>query len=82
MGTDAKRVTRALWNILYSGGKLASVPVLWDGQASARIASHLGSWLQARSNPAHPPEVAAASFLKRQARTEDIGVSIASEVTK
>lgn len=46
VGTDAKLATRALWEILYSGGKAASLPLLWDGQASARIAEHLCQWIR------------------------------------
>src|SRR6185312_4687321 len=37
VGTDPKRVRKALENVLAGGLKPGSVPPLWDGKASERI---------------------------------------------
>lgn len=81
IGTDSKRVTRALWGILYGSVEPPSVPVLWDGQASVRIARHLVSWVQGKSTPACSP-VGADSAGTRDSAAKNFGMSMAVELTK
>ena len=45
VGRDLARITRAVDDILATGGKRGRVPELWDGHAAARIARHLEGWL-------------------------------------
>jgi general secretion pathway protein A len=56
VGTSGRPITHAVWEIVYSGGKRAQVPRLWDGQTAVRVANHLASWLSrpadsTRANP-------------------------------
>ncbi|MBA2348595.1 MAG: UDP-N-acetylglucosamine 2-epimerase [Solirubrobacterales bacterium] len=53
VGTDPRLMTRALWKTIYGASAPLRVPALWDGQASARIAKHAGSWMSTNLTPAH-----------------------------
>ncbi|MBA3590641.1 UDP-N-acetylglucosamine 2-epimerase [Methylibium sp.] len=68
IGADPRLVRRALWEILYGASRPLSVPVLWDGQASSRIAKHAHSWTRANrtSAPAKAKALAAAAPAVRQ----------------
>ena len=45
VGCSATRATRAVWQILFNGADQPEPPVLWDGDAAARVAAHLAHWL-------------------------------------
>lgn len=50
VGTDPKKIVNEAHKILAGDGKQGSVPPLWDGRASSRIASVIENWLQDESN--------------------------------
>lgn len=56
IGCDPRLVTRALWNILYGGGGRTDLPAQWDGQAGARIAGHLSTWLRGQRASCRPAQ--------------------------
>jgi UDP-N-acetylglucosamine 2-epimerase (non-hydrolysing) len=46
VGTDPVRIRGAVDDVLATGGKRGRIPEMWDGQASARIAAELHTWLR------------------------------------
>jgi UDP-N-acetylglucosamine 2-epimerase (non-hydrolysing) len=49
VGGDRGAIIRGVDEVLAGRGKRGRVPELWDGQAAARIAAHLGDWLARRN---------------------------------
>lgn len=49
VGTDPARVLAAVDEVLATGGRRGRAPELWDGNAAARIATHLADWLAKRA---------------------------------
>lgn len=48
VGRERATILAGVDDILAGGGKRGRRPELWDGQAAARIADHLATWLSAR----------------------------------
>jgi UDP-N-acetylglucosamine 2-epimerase (non-hydrolysing) len=74
VGGMVANATRAVWQILFSGAGDTSLPVLWDGEAGARIAEQVALWLQRQAALApqpgalrHPLHEAAGAGLDRSA---------------
>lgn len=41
VGTNPRAANRAVWEIVYNGGWVPSLPPAWDGKTAGRIAAHL-----------------------------------------
>lgn len=48
VGFNATLATRAVWEIIFNGGKRGENPADWDGRSSPRIADHFAKWLATR----------------------------------
>jgi UDP-N-acetylglucosamine 2-epimerase (non-hydrolysing) len=48
-GTSVVRITRAVWQIAFNGGREIDTPPRWDGHAAPRIAAFLAGWLGRRA---------------------------------
>jgi UDP-N-acetylglucosamine 2-epimerase (non-hydrolysing) len=49
VGAGLASLAAAVDGIIAGGGKRGRLPELWDGRCGARIAAHLGPWLQSRA---------------------------------
>jgi UDP-N-acetylglucosamine 2-epimerase (non-hydrolysing) len=54
VGADPGAISKAVDDVLTSGGKAGRVPELWDGQAAERIAEEVQSWLKQNAPKRHP----------------------------
>lgn len=45
IGYSSTLATRAVWEIIFNGGKRGTNPASWDGRASTRIVGHFVKWL-------------------------------------
>ncbi len=52
VGTDPERIAAEAERVLAGGGKAGRIPRLWEGKASARIASVLEHWSRSKEKPA------------------------------
>ncbi|MES2990229.1 MAG: AAA family ATPase [Pseudomonadota bacterium] len=48
-GTSVVRITRAVWQIAFNGGREIDTPPRWDGHAAPRIVEFLAGWLGRRA---------------------------------
>lgn len=57
-GNSVARATRAVWQIVFNGGREVDTPPRWDGHAAPRLAACLAEWFGQRSACETPMRIA------------------------